>query len=161
MLTNTRAKRKPFSKSVSTLHAATFTNMGMPCSRFSSLVGLVTHMPLKRWSPGPRDALACHGLGGDDRLTRLPSLAYGLFRRLGFPIFSDQGTLNVPSPTADPGGPPTVSNICKEDHLFWMRSLRTRSLNSKVNRRAFRFRTLANQRSASPEDGVGGELCGT
>ena len=88
------------------------------------LVGLVTYMLLKRLVIPVRVIVACvlMVLAAAIILQTRPTIArlWDSSGDWGFPIFSDQGTLNVPSPTADPGRAANLlfQSICKEDHLF-------------------------------------------
>jgi hypothetical protein len=88
------------------------------------LVGLVTYMLLKRLVTPVRVIAACllMVLAATIVLQTRPTITrlWDSSGDWGFPIFSDQGTLNVPSPTADPGRAANLlfQSICKEDHLF-------------------------------------------
>jgi hypothetical protein len=88
------------------------------------LVGLVTYMLLKRLVTPVRVIAACllMVLAATIVLQTRPTITrlWDSSGDWGFPIFSDQGTLNVPSPSADPGRAANLlfQSICKEDHLF-------------------------------------------
>jgi hypothetical protein len=88
------------------------------------LVGLVTYMLLQRLVTPVRVIAACllMVLAAAIVLQTRPTITrlWDSSGDWGFPIFSDQGTLNVPSPSADPGRAANLlfQSICKEDHLF-------------------------------------------
>jgi hypothetical protein len=88
------------------------------------LVGLVTYMLLKRLVIPVRVMVACAFmvLAAGIILQTRSTIArlWDSSGDWGFPTFSDERTLNAPSPTDDPGRAANLlfQSICKEDHLF-------------------------------------------